>query len=300
MHPAAPGRPIFILSHARTGSTLMRYIIDAHPEVCSPPEVALGRLCQTLGYTLALTLLPGETPAKEQRQSVVSAAIREHVDGIMGAYCLAKGKPRWCDKSTNNLEHLGVIDRVFPDAQFICLHRQCLDVVHSLLELFRYGFPGSYGHMVVRSPDNLVDAMIDTWNEATTRLLDFEAGHPQSCIRVKYEDLVTDTPAEVQRMFSFLGIAFEPHMLDAVFSTPHDPGPADLKIQFTSSVLRGRIGKGLQVPRRQISDDRLVKVNAFHEVLGYPAVTREGGPELEKVLQASHNVSRLLEPLQWG
>jgi hypothetical protein len=43
-----------------------------------------------------------------------------------------------------------------------------------------------------------------------------------------------------------------------------------------------------------------VKVNAFHEALGYPAVTREGGPELEKVLQASHNVSRLLEPLQWG
>jgi hypothetical protein len=34
--------PIFILSCYRTGSTLMRYIFDTHPDVYSPPEVCLG------------------------------------------------------------------------------------------------------------------------------------------------------------------------------------------------------------------------------------------------------------------
>jgi len=41
-----------------------------------------------------------------------------------------------------------------PPTQYICLHRNCLDVVHSLMELFRYGFPGRYGQLVAQSPDN--------------------------------------------------------------------------------------------------------------------------------------------------
>ena len=42
------GLPIFIASHARTGSTLLRYIIDTHPALCCPPELALGQLCSAL------------------------------------------------------------------------------------------------------------------------------------------------------------------------------------------------------------------------------------------------------------
>lgn len=299
--PAAPAAPpIFVLSHARTGSTLMRYVLDSHPDVCSPPEIALGRLCHALTYTLALTAgtqVPGDEDA---RRVVVRRAVRRHVDDIMGDYLAAKQKKRWCDKSTNNVEHLDVISRIFPDAQFVCLHRNCMDVVHSLLELFRYGYPGRYGYHVARSPENIVGAMVDTWLEATENLLRFEGAHRARCLRITYESLVADPAAALQRMFGFLDLPFAPELLERVFSVKHDAGPGDIKIQFTSSILPGRIGKGKQVPKQNLSGERLAKVNALHQELGYPIVDLESGPALQHVLNAPSNTSRPVEAERWG
>lgn len=298
---AAASQPIFIVSHARTGSTLLRYLMDAHPEVCCPPELALGRLCHALAYTLGLTLA-GDRGADTRPggQSAVHAAVRSHLDPIMGAYCAARNKRRWCDKSSNNVEHLAVIDAVFPNARYICLHRQCLDVVHSLIELFRYGFPGRYGQLVARSPDNVVDALIDSWIEAARALLDFEASHAPRCFRLTYEDFVMNPAAMAERMFSFLELPFDVRILDDVFSSPHEPGPGDLKIQHTSSILQGRIGKGSTIPRGQISEHRLLEMNTLHGALGYTQVGREGGVSFEQRLEVAARASRRLERNQWG
>ena len=37
-------RPAFILSTERSGSTLLRWLLDAHPEIVSPGEILLARL----------------------------------------------------------------------------------------------------------------------------------------------------------------------------------------------------------------------------------------------------------------
>ena len=276
------------MSHARTGSTLLRYIIDTHPELCCPPEVALGQLCVALSYTITLTGVHEAVDSSESEGKSLDYAavrlhsalrahgiVRAHVDQIMDAYCAATNKRRWCDKSSNNVQHLNVLGRIFPDGQYICLHRNCLDVVHSLINLFRLSFPGHYGELVVAARGNIVDAMIDSWIEATQSLLEFEAANPSLCFRVKYEELVADPVDVVGGIFSFLDEAFDARMLDRVFSTPHDPGPGDLKIQYTSEILGNRHGRGRYIPRNQISEDRLVKLNVLHEQLGFAKVTRE-------------------------
>src|SRR5690242_11096690 len=101
--------PAFILSPARSGSTLLRYIIDTHPVFCSPPELNLGRVCESLYRALYHT-----TTASEKDQ-VVYQEIRSIISGFMGSYAAGKGKPRWCDKSPDNLHHLPILYRVFPD-----------------------------------------------------------------------------------------------------------------------------------------------------------------------------------------
>jgi protein-tyrosine sulfotransferase len=273
--------PLFILSQARTGSTLVRYLVDAHPDVCCPPELALGRLCRSLAYTIDLTC---------RDRSEVHRRVRAHVDAIMSDYCLRKNKPRWCDKSTNNLEHLEMVDAVFPDAQYICLHRQCLDVVQSLMELFKYGFPGRYSTLVARSPERLVDGLIDSWTGPTRTLLAFEAAHHAQCVRLRYEDLVADPSATAERLFSFLGHSFDATMLDDMFSAPHDPGPGDFKIRFTTRILRSRVGKGSTIPQNQISADRVAAIDELHLALGYEPVPRQRPVASEQ---------RLLAP-RWG
>jgi hypothetical protein len=276
-----PLTPLFILSQARTGSTLVRYLVDAQPEVCCPPELALGRLCRALAYTVGLTL---DDPL------AVPRTVRAHVDAIMADYCAGKHKARWCDKSTNNLEHLDVLADVFPDAQYVCLHRQCLDVVQSLMELFKYGFPGRYAAVVARSPDRLVDALVDAWTGPTRALLDFESSHAAQCFRLRYEDLVADPLATAAGMFSFLRLPFDPRTLDDMFAAPHDPGPGDFKIRFTSRILRSRVGKGGAIPHNQISEDRFAAIDVLHETLGYAPVPRQRAVAADP---------RLLAP-RWG
>lgn len=296
------GRPIFILSQARTGSTLVRYLVDTHPDVCCPPELALGRLCHALEYTIGLAPAahPGDAETCAGGPSAVRAAVRSHIDEIMRGYCAAKKKARWCDKSTNNVEHLDLIAGVFPDAQYICLHRQCLDVVQSLLELFRYGFPGRYGQLVARSPGDLVDALIDSWIGPTRALLEFESSHAQQCVRVKYEDLVASPVAAAERLFAFLRLPFSPDMLDDMLSGPHDPGPGDFKIRFTSTILQNRVGRGGTIPRNQISDDRLDEMNALHAVFGYPPVGRQEDAAAERRIPAASGGGPRRGRPRWG
>ncbi|MCA1615986.1 MAG: sulfotransferase, partial [Acidobacteria bacterium] len=80
---AAPPPPFFILSTPRSGSTLMRYIVDTHPEVACPSELNLGVLCDDLYMVVALTLgqtLP-DPPGSAANERAVLAEVRRIVDG---------------------------------------------------------------------------------------------------------------------------------------------------------------------------------------------------------------------------
>src|SRR5918996_23135 len=126
---AAP--PIFVLSCERSGSTLLRYIIDTHPRVCSPAHLHLGQLCRNLYtsifYSLGQTI---EGTDEATRERLVAGEVRAIVDEFMQRYARAKGKRMWCEKTTENLQYLRFLCDVFPDAKYICLYRNCMDVVH--------------------------------------------------------------------------------------------------------------------------------------------------------------------------
>jgi protein-tyrosine sulfotransferase len=272
------GNPIFILSHPRTGSTLLRYLIDSHPKVCSPAEIEIGNLCTALHRTINYTL--GETSntwGPLDRRRAVGRAVRQHVDQIMTVYCEAKGKTRWCDKSITNLDHIDILQPLFPEAQYICLHRSCMDVVHSCLEYCRLGYAGRLADFVSRRPDNIVDALIDSWCDRAQDLIAFERSNPGRCFRLRYEDVVSDPVGVAGRLFAFLNLEFDPGMIDSMFRQSHDRGPGDLKIWFTASIQDDHVGNGNRISLAAISSGRMKSMNSFLKELGYPEV-REKSP----------------------
>src|SRR5690348_14293063 len=95
---AAP--PVFVLSCERSGSTLLRYIIDTHPQVCSPAHLHLGQLCSSLYTTILFSL--GQTMEESGREQSVAVETRRIVDDLMDQYVSARGKQRWCEKTTEN------------------------------------------------------------------------------------------------------------------------------------------------------------------------------------------------------
>ena len=196
MNSNAP--PTFILSFTRSGSTLLRYIIDTHPDICSPGELRLGALCEML-MNVADCLSLGQiahSSSAEGRTQRVYAEVNRVVSEWMSAYAQSKGKRFWCEKSPNNLSHLATLQNVFPDARYICLHRNCMDVVQSSLEKTRTGY--YVNHRYYAKNDNEVCVHVDAWVDNTSKLLAFERRNADRCIRIRYEDLVRRPAATLQ------------------------------------------------------------------------------------------------------
>jgi protein-tyrosine sulfotransferase len=265
--------PIFILSCERAGSTLLRYIFDTHPRVCSPAQLYLGELCRSLYRSIYYSL--GQTVSVEseaERDSLVMGETRRIITEFMGRYASAKGKEVWCEKTTDNLKHVGLLDEVFPDAKFVCLYRNCMDVTHSNLEGSRFGFMPELTSYIQQNPENTVAAMVNSWIEKTNRLLQFERTHPSKCFRIKYESIVLEPSQTLQSLFLALGLEWSESLLNSVFSTPHDEGAGDPKILFTKSIKTASLGLGSRISRAKIPPERLTKMNELLIQLEYPIV----------------------------
>ena len=268
-HHAAP--PVFIFSCERSGSTLLRYIVDTHDQICCPGQLYLGQLCRdlhtTIFYSLGQTI---STTSVEERDRMIAVEVRRVMDELMSKYAKAKGKRMWCDKTTLNLQYLKVLNVVFPDAKCICLYRNCMDVAYSSIECSRFGFMPELAPYVQKNPENIVTAMVENWVDKTGKLLAFEREHPERCFRVKYEDVVLNPPETLRRMFAFLNLEWSDTLLDAIFTTPHDAGFGDRKILFSKKIDKNSVGKGSTLPREDIPADLLGEMNRLLEELKYP------------------------------
>jgi len=272
---SSPLPPIFILSCGRSGSTLLRYIIDTHPDICCPPELGLAALCSRLRHVYYYTLGQASGSFDEaEKQQLVLAAVKSNVSDIMMSYANAKNKKRWCEKSPDNLDFLDVLIEVFPEAKYICLYRNCLDVIHSLLEVRRFGFLFDETYYVHRNPQNLVAAFAEYWSNNTEKLLWLERERAAQCFRVTYESLVTNPAMVAAQLFAFLEISWEESLLNNIFSAPHDSGHSDSKIWFAKDIYQTSLGKGSTLTATQVGG-MLERVNWLHNQLGYPLITHD-------------------------
>jgi hypothetical protein len=105
-----------------------------------------------------------------------------------------------------------------------------------------------------------------------------EEQFPGQCIRVRYEDLVTDPEATAARIFGFLEAAPMPGISAACFSADRERfGPADYKIWSTSKITADSIGRGWSIPAAMIAPQVVDGINELAGKLGYRPVDGEWG-----------------------
>jgi protein-tyrosine sulfotransferase len=85
--------PIFIFSCERSGSTLLRFILDTHPYVCCPGQLYLGPLCQSL-YTSAYYSIAQlqKDSTESEKELVVIGEVRRIVSDMLERYAHGKGQ----------------------------------------------------------------------------------------------------------------------------------------------------------------------------------------------------------------
>ncbi len=267
-----PFSPIFILSCERSGSTLLQFILDAHPDICCPGEMALGALCRDLRVAVSRSFgLPfAKNPL--EREEVEKREVRRAMFELLSRFTQTQGKKLWCDKTPYNLKYLEPLEWAFPDARYVCLHRNALDVVQSCLELPEKEFLWWALPYVVKHQRNLAAAFLDNWAEKTGALLELESRNSRT-FRLKYEDLVADPPKVLIPLFRFLGVDWDPSLPDRVFTLPRDPSMGgDYKIHSTRRIEKDRVGKGAGLSPTLLSlipSDLRERRRDLHHRLGY-------------------------------
>jgi amino acid adenylation domain-containing protein/thioester reductase-like protein len=276
----APFPGFFVLSLPRTGSTLLRLLLDSHPQIYCPDELNLGRLVHALASTEeGLTDSPAPsmpTMADLNPASAAAIATRRIVADMLAGAAAAKGKTRWCDKSPANLAHIPVIDRVFPNARYLLLHRHPLDFAMSCLRFSTYGFFLTVVEEYVRKDHwNFVRALLQAWNDKTAELLEFEREHPGRCFRLRYEDLVSDPTATAERLCDFLAVERVPDLATRVFSSPHQQRAyhGDPKAYYSSGIADSSVGSGAELnlgALRLVPAGQIERMNELLTELSYP------------------------------
>ena len=268
--------PIFIVSCARSGSTLLRYILDTHPAIYAPPELNLGRVAASL------LLMEGglhgrrlNSDPSDYADPKLLVEVREGIVRRLDACTRQRGKTVWCEKSPQNLTYLELLQAVFPDARFICLYRNRLDTIHSCLEASRYVFLPPMMHYATLHPTSLLSAAAQYWIDGATTLMELERKLGERAHRVRYEDVVTRPAETLADLFSFLGLPWRAELIDAVYETPHDDGFGDISVRFAGGIHRDSIGGGRGIPQWRLSAEQRSRMEELDRELGYAEILAE-------------------------
>lgn len=188
--------PIFILSSIRSGSTLLRCILDSHSRVHAPHELHLGDLKVTLASQNAELAV---------NVAGLDVAELEHLlwDRLLHRCLSVSGKDHIVDKTPGNALQWDRIAKCWPEARFIFLLRHPAQILES-----------AYAFSPMRDPDEMryiVLTLTGGVQEARSCLPGLE---------VRYEDLTSDPRRVVEEICKFLGVAFEPAML--TYRVPND------------------------------------------------------------------------------
>jgi protein-tyrosine sulfotransferase len=266
-------QPIFVLSCNRAGSTLLRFILDTHPDIYCPPELFLGQAAHSLATFLCG--LEGRSAFYEAEGRIfvsdtIAETLRQIISDRMTEHTRQRGRRLWCEKTPQNVYHVRLLDLLFPQAKHICLHRHALDVVSSATKMA--GRISAIQRSIYRSSGHVLTGAIRWWCEMTRASLEFERRNPDRCFHIRYEDIVTDPGRVLAPLFSFLGVSWDERLLEDIFSAPHDDGHEDPNIRFTGRIHAGSVGSGASLSLEGVPSEVLSTMYQLLSELGYSEV----------------------------
>ena len=275
--------PVFVLCAGRSGSTLLRFLLDAHPDLACPPETRLPTMCAQIASVWLQ--LSGSPVPRERAEGLppipepALAGIRQTVSLMVEPYLAQRGKRRYCDKSLGAAEHADVLRAVFPGAKFLCLYRHPMDVIASGIEACPWGLNGfGFDAYADSSPRNSVKALAQFWAENAAMILAAEERLGHRGYRVRYEDLVADPETVADGIFRFLGVRPVPGISAACFAPERERlGPGDYKIWHTTRITADSVGRGWSVPAEMMGPPIMTAVNDVAEKLGYARIDKSWG-----------------------
>lgn len=196
-------------------------MLDAHSELAIPSEsyfipqlwdrhgprpdrdaivADLGRIARVREWNVHPDAVRRRLPADPSFAHVIGAVYR--------TYTHARGKPRFGDKTPAYMQHLDLLEEVFPDAQYVHIVRDGRDAALSFVGMrrrprFNWARPRRLGDFACQWEYEVRAARSFGSTVARGRYLE-----------LRYENLVADPDRRLREVCGFLGLRFEPEMLE--------------------------------------------------------------------------------------
>lgn len=222
--------PIFIIGVYRSGTTLLRYIIDSHKNIACPPESdfisVLSLLTENKKYSLRFNNMGYD-------ENHVLIKLREFCNYFFYNYARSHNKNRWADKSPLYVDHLDFLVKLFPDAQFIIIYRHGFDQSDSFTRggtLIRDQFK-----KYLKKDEDLRIGAIRYWKEKVDKLIRFEENNKDICFSIKYEELCKQPEKHLRSMFRFIKEEWDENIYN-YYHLPHDKGAEDGRVIATREI----------------------------------------------------------------
>ena len=191
---------VFVVGMPRSGTSLTDQILSSNTNVSSLGEVAHADDMAVQVKKLTGKLYPQGLSGLDQEDiGLLRADFLKKIPLKHSNYQVL------IDKTPMNFQHLGLLAEVFPSAKFIHCRRTPMDNCFSIFKL-SFADDQDYAHelMALGHHYRLYEGMMDKWKEM----------YPHRISDVYYEDTVADIEAQCIHLVEFLGLAFEPKMLE--------------------------------------------------------------------------------------
>lgn len=216
--------PVFIVGVPRSGTTLLRVILDSHPNLAVGPEcpwisgnygeiVSFKHLFESLTFHVS-----GPTKTLNgANEKVVASALGHAIDEILQAYAKNNGKSRWIEKTPDNIAFVPFLNTIFLDAKYIHIIRDGRDVAISSFQA-KHKWGTHINCNGERLENNILNCL-KRWDLWINQFQDLRKELSLNVIELKYEELIDNPSKAIGDILDFIG---EPWSDDVLNYLDHD------------------------------------------------------------------------------
>ncbi len=182
--------PVFLFSPTRSGSTLLRSILNSHSQVCAPHEMHLNRLRVRAPQEYAKKAIADLGLTTDELENLLW-------DRVLHRQLIASRKSIIVDKTPQNVTFWPRVAASWPRARYLYLLRHPASIARSHAE----GRPHIEQEQHIRT--------VQRYGRHINAAREHLPGH-----LVRYEDLVTAPEETTQAICDWLGVRWERSMLE--------------------------------------------------------------------------------------
>jgi hypothetical protein len=215
---AVVGTLPFIVGAPRSGTTLLRMMLDSHPWLAIPPETGFLSLAEELGwaedmsadeFVSRVTRYPEGAPHWPDFNLSIPAlrsrlgertSVANGLRAFYSAYADRFAKPLGGDKTPDHTRCIAPAARHLPEARFVHIIRDGRDAILSWRKTWF-------------APSQDVEQLAREW-AARVRTAREQCGPPGRYLEVRYEALVTSPEVTLREVCAFLNLPFTFEMLE--------------------------------------------------------------------------------------